>query len=158
MTKFNYVTAWRKNDPKIERDVIDAWKANNILPKDVDPEKRVKEVCVVAYDGDKVAGISTIDINLYQPLRRRFGYFRAFTLPDYGRQDIARHMAVHCRDALSQWSRDNPKEDVAGMLAVYQAKGMGRTPVGFSGLTLIGYNSKNQQIRVVWFDHVTIDV
>lgn len=158
MTEFTYVTGWQKNDPGIEQDVFAAWKANNILPAGIDPKKRVKEVCVVAYHGDDIAGISTVEIGYYQPLRQVLAQFRAFTLPAYGRQEIARHLALHCRDTLCQWSLDHPEEKLAGMMAIYQASGMGHTPVGFSGLTLIGYTERNQQIRVVWFDHARIDV
>ncbi|MBI1261444.1 MAG: hypothetical protein GC184_06940 [Rhizobiales bacterium] len=158
MPEFTFFPVWRKNDSKVEADVKATWAKHNILPEGVDPEKRVKQLCVVAYEGDQVAGISTMDIAPYKPLRKRFGFFRAFTIPGFGNQDIARGLAVNCRDVLNQWSIDNPQEAVAGMMAVYQAKGMGRRPVGVSGLTLIGYTPEGYQVRVIWFDHVTIDV
>lgn len=158
MSEIKYVKTWQKNDARIEQDVLQAWKDHNILPTGAAPLQRVKEVCVVAYDGDKIAGISTMELVEYPPLRQRFGFFRAFTLPDYGRQDIARHLAVHCRDVLCQWSLDHPRAKIAGMMAIYQAKGLGHKPVGFSGLTLIGYNSLGHQVRVIWFDHAEIEV
>jgi len=156
MTDFRYVTAWKKNDPQVEKDVLATWRENKSLPGYATPEKRLAELCVIAYSGEEVAGISSIELAYYPPLKRRFGFFRAFTVPKFGRQDIARHLAVHCRDTIREWSIAHPEEQISGMMAFYQAKGMGRTPVGFSGLTLIGYSPEGYQVRLVWFDHIRI--
>lgn len=156
MTEFRFVTAWKKRDPKIEADVLAVWRAHNILPAHANVEERLKQLCVIAYAGEEVAGISSVEMAIYPPLRRVFGFFRAFTLPQFGRQDIARGLAVHCRDVLRDWSLAHPEREISGMMAIYQAQGMGRRPVGVSGLTLIGYTPEGYQVRLKWFDHIRL--
>ena len=43
-----------------------------------------------------------------------------------------------------------------GMAAIYHSPKLGPTPVGKSGLTLIGYTPEGYQHRVVWFRHVRV--
>jgi hypothetical protein len=158
MSDFRFVRAFKKNDAKLEQDAIDTWRHYGILPPNTMPEERAKELCVVAYAGEEVAGVSTLTIAAYAPLRKRFGFFRAFTVPKFGNQNVARNLAIECRLALNDWALENPDEQIAGMMAIFEARGAGSHPVDKSGLMLIGYNSEGAQMRVVWFDHVTIPV
>lgn len=158
MTDFRFVRAWKLNDPKLEQDAITVWRQHSILPSDATPESRAKELCVMAYAGDEVAGISTVVIGAYRPLRRRFGFFRAFTVPKFGRQNVARNLAIQCYETLKDWALENPSEDVAGLMAIFEEKGAGRHPVDASGLMHIGFTPNGNQIRVNWFDHVRIEV
>lgn len=157
MAKIRYVTGWRKNDEAMVRDAIELWQAHDILPRNVTPEKRAKEICCLAYDGKRLAGISTIDIKPYEPLRnKRFGFLRVFTQPDYEGQEIAVGLAKECRRVLEEWSIANPDEKLAGMAAIYQSPKLGKYPVGQSGLTLVGYTPEGHQVVVIWFNHLPV--
>ena len=155
MSEAEYVVAWKKDDPQIAADAIAVWNSTNSLPADINPEDRAKELCALAYINGEVAGISTIAIRPYMPLgNRRFGFLRVFTLPRFEQQSIAIGLAITCRDALRQWSIDNPAEKLYGMAAIYQSDKLGHYPIGESGLMLIGYGPNKEQIRVVWFNHL----
>ena len=157
MAKMKYVSGWRKNDAAMERDAIELWQAKGILPEGIAPEERAKEICCLAYDGKKLAGISTITVKPYKPLRnKRFGFLRVFTQPDYEGQEVAIGLAINCRNTLQAWSVANPDEKLAGMAAIYQSPKLGKYPVGKSGLTLIGYTPEGYQVVVVWFNHLPV--
>ncbi len=155
MGKIEFVSGWQKRDARLEQDAIAAWTAQGALPEDVNPQDRAREICSIAYDSDTLAAISTVDIRPCKPLRNRlFGYLRVFTLPQYEQQEIAIGLAIHCRDTLEQWSLENSDAKLCGMAAVYQSPKLGPTPVGKSGLTLIGYTPQGYQHRIVWFKHI----
>lgn len=157
MGEISYRHGWRRRDRKIEQDAIAAWEAHGAMPQGVTPEERAQEICYAAYDGDRLAAISTVEIKPCRPLRnRRFGYLRVFTLPEYEGREIAIGLAIHCRDALEEWSKGNPDEQLCGMAAIYHSPKLGPTPIGKSGLTLIGYTPEGYQHRVVWFRHVRV--
>lgn len=157
MGEITYVSGWRKRDTKIEKDAVETWHAYNAMPEGVSPEERAREICCLAYDGNTAAGISTIEIKPCRPLRNRlFGYLRVFTLPDYEQQEIAIRLAINCRDTLEAWALEHPGEKLCGMAAVYQSPKLGPTPVGKSGLTLIGYTPQGFQHRIVWFPHIRL--
>ena len=158
MNDIRYVSGWRQRDPKIEADVVAVWREQGILPPGTAPEERARQICAVAYDGNKVCGISTVEIAPYAPLRnKRFGFLRVFTLPDYSQQTVAIGLATECREILRAWSIANPAERLAGMAAVYQSPKLGHYPIGESGLTLIGYTREGYQMRVIWFNHLRLD-
>lgn len=157
MTEIRYVPGWRRGDAAIARDAAALWREFDILPQGVTPEARAREICAVAYDGGKLAGVSTIDIRPYAPLRnKRFGFLRVFTRPEYQQQDIAIGLATLCRDTLEAWSVANPEEKLAGMAAIYQSPKLGHYPIGESGLTLIGYTQEGYQVRAIWFNHLPL--
>ncbi|MFN4354125.1 hypothetical protein [Parvibaculum sp.] len=157
MGKIKYVSGWRKRDGKLERDAIALWKEHGVLPAGVTPESRAREICCLAYDGNRLAGISTVDIQPYRPLlNKRFGFLRVFTAPEFEQQEIAIGLAVEGRRILEEWSIANPEEQLFGMAAVYQSPKLGRYPVGKSGLTLAGFTPEGHQLRIAWFNHLPL--
>ena len=111
MAKITYVSAWQKRDERRERDAIALWKEHGVLPPGVTPEERAREICCLAYDGKRLAAISTIDIRPYRPLlNKRFGFLRVFTSPEYEGREISIGLAKECRRLLEEWSVANPSE------------------------------------------------
>ena len=157
MAKITYVSAWQKRDERRERDAIALWKEHGVLPPGVTPEERAREICCLAYDGKRLAAISTIDIRPYRPLlNKRFGFLRVFTSPEYEGREISIGLAKECRRLLEEWSVANPSEKLDGMAAVYQSPKYGKYPVGKSGLTLTGFTPEGHQVVVVWFNHLPV--
>ncbi|ABS63132.1 hypothetical protein Plav_1513 [Parvibaculum lavamentivorans DS-1] len=157
MNNIRYAPGWKKNDTALEAAAAALWHEYGALPHGVTPEARAKEICCAAFDGDRMIGVSTIDIRPYPPLRnKRFGFLRVFTRPDYEQQDVAIGLASRCRDLLEEWSIAHPQAGLAGMAAIYQSPKLGHYPIGESGLTLIGYTPEGFQVRVVWFNHLPL--
>ena len=152
--------AWQRKDAKIEADAIALWQRLGVLPATVESEERAKELCSAAYLDGTLVGVSTVTLDMLPQLRCRFGFFRCLVDPTHRQKQIGRRLAVHSREVLCAWSKDHPEAEIAGMAAVIETKDLG----GFekepfwpaSGLTLIGYTPKGQQLRVTWFEHIRL--
>jgi len=163
MTELVKMTAaWQRNDAKIIKDATDFWLKLRVLPPDVTPEQRVRELCAAAYVGDELAGVSTIELRHAPNLRCRLGFFRCLVSSAHRHRRIARRLTVYSRELLEQWSKDHPEEKILGMAAILESPNfdlLARRPKwGESKLWLIGYTPKGQQIRLTWFDHARLEL
>jgi hypothetical protein len=153
-----YVGAWRRNDPQIERDAVAMWNEMRILPPNVRPEDRARELVSVAYAGDRIVGITTATLQTYQPVRQRFAFIRILMRPEAEKSGVSVPLTVACREELREWSVANPQEQVAGYAAIITAAGYGAKPVLPAGLTVVGYTPDGHQIRLYWWDHFRLPV
>jgi hypothetical protein len=154
---FDVRIAWRRDDPRIEADAIDFWRRNALLPDDVDPAARAKELTGVAYKNGRIVAVATATLAEIEALRARFAILRAATDADFRRSHAQRAMAVPIREAVRTWALANPEERVAGRIAFLDQGEWGdlvRQPVWpTSRLMLAGYDERGRQVRVDWFDH-----
>lgn len=152
-----FVEAWRKNDPKFEADAIAFWTEHNLLIANTPADERTKEIAVLAYDGEKLVGLSTLKIQYFDQLRQKFAFLREAVAPDYRRHSLARSMSGETRKVIEAHAIAHPDEMIAGMASVYQAEGIGKKPIGsVSRMALIGYTQFNEQVRAGWFDHFRV--
>ncbi|MGV8995923.1 MAG: hypothetical protein ACOH12_03135 [Parvibaculaceae bacterium] len=153
----SFVPAWKKNDPKLEEDAINLWAQLKALTPDTKPEERAKSLAVVAYDGDEVAALSTLEVQYFEQLRQKFAFVRVLVAPSSRMQQMSTNMMRQTRAVIEAYALEQPEEQIAGMGAVFQHKGMGRTPIGAGGRTvLVGYTKRGYQLRVAWFDHFMV--
>tara|TARA_R110000868_G_scaffold31627_20_gene115869 strand:- start:2414 stop:2935 length:522 start_codon:yes stop_codon:yes gene_type:complete len=152
-----FVDAWLKNDAKLEADAMAFWTEHDLLGDDTLAEDRVKEIAVLAYDGEKLVGLSTLKIRHFDQLRQKFAFLRESVSPDYRLHALARTMSGETRKVIEAYAIAHPDELIAGMASVYQAKGIGKKPIGsVSRMALIGYTENNAQVRAGWFEHFRI--
>src|SRR5687768_15925131 len=111
---FDIRPAWRLGDAGIERDAIAFWARTDLLPSEVAPEERARELVAVAYSGDRVIGATTATLNHYGPLRARFAFLRGAVYPVFRRRQVGRTLLQFSRPLLEQWSAENPDEKVLG--------------------------------------------
>jgi hypothetical protein len=153
--------AWRRDDPRIEADAIDFWKRLDVLPPDVTPEQRVKELIAVAYQDGRLVSVATATIERFEHLRANFAVLRGATDPAFRRSGAQLALAVPSRRLLEQWAADHPEAGLAGGLAFLDPAewgGFARIPVWpESGLTFIGYATDGRQVRVAWFDDYRVE-
>ena len=154
----DYVTAWRRNDPKLEADAKAMWRETGALVPDVNPDARARELAALAYRGDRLVGITSADLQVYPPLRQRFAFVRLLLRPDVSFDAVAVSFVLHVQEALRQWSFANPQESVAGYAALTLPSAPAADPVMPTGLTLVGYTPDGYQVRVFWWDHFRIPV
>tara|TARA_R110000824_G_scaffold118960_18_gene272516 strand:+ start:38926 stop:39405 length:480 start_codon:yes stop_codon:yes gene_type:complete len=153
-----YVTAWQRNDPKCEADAVSFWQETRMLPPDVDPRQRAKEIVSMAYQGDRVVGVTTAEVAYLEQVRQKFALMRILIHPDLEKSGVSVPLTIHAREVLREWAKANPQEKVAGYAAIITAPGYGQKPVLPAGLVLIGYNAQGRQVRVYWFDHFRIEI
>ena len=158
---FDIRPAWRLSDAAIERDAIDYWTRTGLLPPDVDPADRARELVAVAYFGRRVIGATTATLNHYGPLRARFAFLRGAVDPAYRRRQVGRTLLQFSRPLLEQWSAEHPEEKVLGIGSIVEGTefaALRQFPVSPDGqLVLVGYLDDGRQIRVSWFAHARVE-
>jgi len=161
MSEIAYKSAWQRNDPAIERDVLAFWRANNLIPPNAVPTERLRELCTVAYEGDRLIAVSTAKIAEVGFVRSLIAMWRCAIAPDRRGQHISTEMGRVSRDVLEEWSRAHPEERVMGMGTTIQTANLDekkKRPIWkASGLVFVGYSAQDEQVRIAWFDHAEIN-
>jgi hypothetical protein len=151
---YTFKNIWQKNDANAERDIIAAWKAAGIEPKNTDPMTRAKELLIAAYDGEDLAAVTTCTIAHMKMLRAKFAVFRLFIVPGQRRHGLASLMTHETFEAMREYALANPQERIGGLAAYVTTPEHLRKPVTPSErLMLIGYSEKGTPIIAKWFDH-----
>lgn len=147
--------AWRRGDPAIEAEAVAFWRRLAILPPDVAPEDRAKELAALAYRRGELIGVSTATLQRIDSLRGRFAFARAAIDPAHRRTHAAIALIVYTRDLLERWSEEHPEEALAGLTAVIENREIAarlREPYWpVTRLGLVGHTADGRQIRVAWF-------
>jgi len=158
---FDLRPAWRLDDARIEADAVEFWTRLNILPADVRPEERAKELVAVAYKDGQIIGVCTAQLARLEQVRARLAMIRSATDPDHRRGYSSQALTIYARELLEAWSMAHPEEKVAGMGAIIQGENLrerGKQPVWpTTRLTLIGYTRDDCQIRLCWFEGFRLD-
>ena len=161
MEELRFIQAWRRDDPRCVADAKAFWRQMGMADDVAD--QRAGELCVVAYLGDTLAGVSTAKPGEFPPLKARFVHLRCAVSPAARRKDVAARIIGHTRTVLEAWAADNPDEKLVGMLAVLQSHELREKqrepiwPIYGIDLNLIGYTTHGEQIRVGWFRHARVD-
>jgi hypothetical protein len=153
--------AWRLGDAAIEADAIAFWRQLDILPANVEPKQRAKELVAAAYRDGVLIGVTTAVLDRIESLRGRFAIFRAAVDPGHRRTHAAIALVVYTRDLLERWAADHPGERIAGLAGVIENREIAARlkepywPV--SRLGLVGHMPDGRQIRVAWFKEGRVD-
>ncbi len=148
---------WKVTTPKIEADAAAFWARLGLLPPDVDPAARAKQLAAVAYKDGQLIGVMTAMLQRIEFLRARFAMIRGAVDPDHRRGHVVSALGGLTRSLLEQWSKDHPEEQVAGIGALVESREFdmfAKRPIWpQTRLAIAGYTPDGQQIRVAWFDH-----
>ena len=153
---FDVRPAWRRDDPAIEADAIEFWTRNGLLPEDVDPRERARELIAASYKDGRLAAVATATLGRIDFLRANFAIIRGATAPEFRRSHAQLSLSVPSREALEAWARQHPEERCAGGIVFVDRSEWGdfcRLPVWpESELEVVGYDQHGRQIRVRWFE------
>lgn len=153
-------TVWRSADAVTERDVLAFWREHNLLPADVDLAARLKDIAVVAYDGERVVGVSEGSLTYMERVRARVAMQKISVAADRRRESIAQDLATQYRKTMEEWSKAHPEEKVMAVGSIVATRHLGdagRRPVFRNGMALIGYTPQGEQIRIGWFSHAQVE-
>jgi hypothetical protein len=155
-------TAWKKDDPKLQRDTEALWDAlNAVYPRE--REDRLKELVAVAYEGEKAIGACTARAIEYKVLRTHVFYLRAAILPGASHDEALIHLLSAAKNVLQPWASAHPDERLKGILLMFDSDAFDALygePVVRRGdveLVLTGYTDEGRQIRMLWFDDVRLE-
>ena len=153
--------AWRLSDPAIERDAEIFWRREKLLRKAADVASRLGEICLAAYDGDELIGLSTSQIKFFDFLGVKLATLRLATARSARRNHLSLWMGYQTRLVLEAWSLAHPEEEVMGMGVVSQAAYEQTTALRApairrgSGSHFIGWTANGDPMYVAWFAHGT---
>lgn len=152
--------AWKARDPEIRADALALWAELGVLPPGVDPERRTDQICVAAYQADRLVGLCSAEVLPLDFLRQRMAMVRVLTAPAARGADLARRLVIAGRDLLEDWSADHPEEAVMGIGALIDTPDLARAAQRAcwptTGLQLARYTDRGGQIRIYWFAHARI--
>jgi len=152
---------WRREDPQIEVDVIAFWNRLGILPAGASAEERVKDIVIAAYLDGQVIGVVTASLDILPQVRARLAMLRGAVDPAFRRRHIGIMMMFMVRPIIERWSRDNPRERVAGIGTIVQSPDLAerakRPWSRFNRYMLIGFTPNDWQVRVNWFEDFRLD-
>lgn len=158
---FDVRAAWRRDDLLIEADAIEMWTRLGVLPEDVRPQDRARQLVAAAYRGNRLAAVCTAVIEPIPFLRARFLVLRSMTDPDFRRTHAQIALAMPVKSILEEWALANPEEKIAGVIGFVAPGAWGdfaAMPVApLWSWTLVAYTHDGHQVRAVWFDHYRVD-
>ena len=159
MADITYKFAWRRNDAALEAGAIDFWNRLRLLPRNVRPEQRAKELCSVAIQNGSVIALTTATIEPVKQFRCRMVTYRLSAQPAMRRRDVVAELTDFTRVQMEEWSLQHPEEGVMGLYAVIQGRQLvTQRPSVFwpAQMTFMGYTDTGHQVRVAWFRHATV--
>ena len=153
--------AWRLDDARIEADAIAFWRRLDILPADVRPEERARELGAVAYKDGRIVGVTTAGIARLEQVRARLAMLRGAVDPEHRRTHVGQALALYTRELVERWSMEHPEEKVGGLGAIVESPDLvARQKQPFwpmSRFGLVGFTPDGRQIRVSWFVDFRLD-
>jgi hypothetical protein len=152
---------WRADDAELEADAIAFWQRLGLLPSQIDPRARAKEIVLGAYKDKRLVGVATAIVGSIEFLRARFAFLRAAVDPELRRGHAAATMAYHARELLERWSAEHPEERLAGLGATVESRQLAelaREPYWpGTRLMLARFLPDGRQVRISWFSHYRVD-
>ena len=162
MPPIQYVTAWRRDDPKHVADAMAFWSELGMLSAEA-AEQRASELCSLAYAAGRLVGLSTVKLQMAEPLRSRLAFYRCAVVPELRRQSLAIMLTRHTLITMEGWSHENPDEKVNGLATVLQADELDEKALNpvwsehYGNLNLVGHTPAGAQIRLAWFRHARLE-
>ena len=162
MSEVQFAVAWGRDDWKYAADAKAFWEKLGLISPE-ERERRVSELCIMAYGEGQLVGLSTVTFAVLPQVRARFAMYRCAVSPDFRKHDLATLLSSNTRTVMEAWSLDNPAEKVLGLGAIIQAaelraKGLQPNwPDENLHLNLMGYTQRGEQIRIAWFRHARLE-
>lgn len=136
--------------------IVELWVTDGALSEEV-ARKRIEEVLFIYMDGENVAGICT-GVNLYvKQLKNNFIFYSCYTGLKYRKEKISINIWNDTFDYFNI-NQEYKGLKVSGLYIIYASEiysSIRRLYIlkHIRDLMLIGFNDKDQQIRVSYFDN-----
>ena len=151
---------WNLADATIQRDALKFWREQNLLPDIADAAKRLRQICVVAYDGTRIVGTVEARLTRLEIVRARFAMMTLAVAPERRLENLPGELIQRAQRVLEQWSLEHPNERLMGVGTIVRIRDIderARLPVWEpTNLTLVGYTVRGAQIRLAWFKHAKL--
>jgi len=145
------------DNPILKDKVLNFWISEGCM-SEKEAHSRIKEVlAAVLDDNNNVIAVCSGKPYFVEQLKDWFIYYRAYTKPEYRNLDITKFLLNSVIQFMNKSEiRKIEGVDVKGVYIVFESEILNKFVKKFvaseSKLTLIGWNEKDQQIRVAYFD------
>jgi hypothetical protein len=153
---------WRCADAATERDVLAFWREHKLLPVDADAAKRLRDICVVAWDVPRVVGVIEAEVRYLDAVRAKIAMIKLAVATDHRKTKLSSYLSLFGCDAIEIWANDHPEEKVMGLGSILQV--VSSSPYlkeAFlprrSQFGVVSHTQRGEQVRLSWFKHATID-
>ena len=153
---------WEEKPEALKEEIIDFWLEERALGSREQAEKRVNQVVFVARDSfGEIAGICTAYPQQNLQLRHNFYHYRTFVAAAHRKGMIGIRLLVEARDYFNGRFTQGHNPDIIGIILEIENKEISRrfTEAIWSqtGFIFIGYNHRNDHVRVYYFDEAHIN-
>ena len=156
--EIDYRNVWMKENATAKRDAFALWAELGVLPASADANTRGSQLCIAAYEGEKLAALSTAYFEVLPRLSERFAFVRVLVGPDRRNEGVVNRLAIESYGVLEAWAEAHPEERVAGTAAIIVAPGALKGGYTKTGWVLVGYTDDDRPIAVRWFPHFRFEV
>lgn len=145
------------DNPILKDKVLNFWISEGCM-SEKEAHSRLKEVLAAVLDDDNnVIAVCSGKPYFVEQLKDWFIYYRDYTKPEYRNLDITKFLLNSVIQFMNKSEvRKIEGIDVKGVYIVFESEILNKFVKKFvaseSKLTLIGWNEKDQQIRVAYFD------
>ena len=146
------------DNPTLKEKVLNFWVSEGCMPE-TEANQRIHQALAAVLDNDNnVIAVCSGKPLFVEQLKDWFIYYRAYTKPEYRNLDITKFLLNSVFQFLNK-SETKTLEgvEVKGIYIIFESEILNKFVKHFvatdTKLTLIGWNDKNQQIRVSYFDN-----
>lgn len=150
------------DNPILKEKVLNFWISEKCMSED-EAHSRIKEdLAVILDDSNSVIAVCSGKPFFVKQLRDWFIYYRAYTKPEFRNLNITKLLLNSVYQFMnSSESKKLEGVEVKGIYIVFESDILNKFVKQFvvtdSNLSLIGFNEKEQQIRVAYFDDAQME-
>lgn len=154
---FKFAQIFKSDNSALKSKVIDFWTSEKCMPED-EAKRRINEALLAILDAnDNVVSVCSGKALYLDSLRDWFLYYRSYTKPEFRNLDFGKALLAQVIDFMNSLEvRTIEGVNVKGVYVVFENDILNESIKDFvtkkTKLTLIGFNDKNQQMRVAFFD------
>lgn len=146
------------DNPTLKGKVLNFWVSEGCM-SEIEANQRINQALAAVLDGENnVIAVCSGKALFVEQLKDWFIYYRAYTKPEFRNLDITKFLLNSVFQSLNKSEvRKLEGVEVKGIYIVFESEILNRFVKQFvhtdTKLALIGWNDKNQQIRVAYFDN-----
>lgn len=161
MPQLEIENVWTRVSDDLQREIVDFWTSNKMLPQGVDPIERSKQVLLTVRNEGKIVGLTSADLVRFRQLNDNLFYmFRMAVLQPFRVPGIESKLMVESRDILEHHAETQTVNKCIGVLVFVENPGLvekrNEAVWPASKLTYIGNDKQGRHIRVYYFKGVRI--
>ncbi len=158
---YKFQNVWNNTSLENQESIIEFWKSLNALPRETEPEDRIRQVVFLIKDTtSKIVGICTAYPSPVESLGFSMYYFRCLVHPDHRQNRLATELLLRTRIFLNEVTNPNYPSACKGVIVESENTIINQTRDEViwpkSGMIYVGKSKRGLPIRIGYFDGARI--